>query len=1334
MIKAKRKSLEKFIEEQIIGPGGCADRYSVHHIDCDTPEGISFGEVLNTTPGSIYSSAILFPQKDNDNIKLDDKDESPNFDDDEQDPEGTGDDAFDDERNVDHSEDLDSLGRRFPNKFGLSCCLDRNEANKDLRITISGRYYKKIKNIDSLRIKVDNISGFKSFIEDSEFVKLMGRPISLVDNFIKIIQDIPPKQIGNVRENLREVNRYFCKKIATNSDGSICSIYSEDSFKVEYRFLSAYKERLFSKLNYFDSNGIYVCADKQNEIKERIYLIEEYETYISYLEDVISAFDPKGFGFWEAVSFSKVLDLSTIDITSKRIFKADDHDCLKDIVKIQLSEDLYLSLDVWLQSIQINNKLFLKVLLVNSSTKVKDGDVRYFSIVTEKVNERSFFGVSIDISSPYLLEYHKDNNYDALDKEANDLRFLYRNIKDYGVGHLCSVNWEKKDGVMHIWSDFLPKIETPDVEPIPRNKQEFIIENEKVFAKPYLDNPKCLQFKWLSVFSDASDKEIVEGLLEFISSYGEWINNLNTENNDIAEKNKQLCHNDYERIKRNIEDFLSDPEKMRSFRLMNAAMFMQLWHNTQDNKAQVVQDKQKLTFEYYKNQADDTTIFKNTHAAWRPFQLAFILLNLDGIFCRDTNKEWTERNELVDLVWFPTGGGKTEAYLGIIALTIINRKKKNGAHGAGIAAIMRYTLRLLTTQQFQRALRLILALEQIRLWGDNNYSLGDSEISIGLYVGSASLPNTNKELQEEVLNWEHSHGKIPLDVCPWCGSKIDPILKSREQHFRCNNIKCTFGGRNVYPVRLCDEHIYNNPPTLLFGTVDKFAQLAHKVDDNNGKDSRRLFNVNNCLPPDLIIQDELHLLLGPLGSAVSLFECAIDQLCSYTDKNGHVIRPKIISSTATTRNTSLQIRALYDRSVSIFPKNGVDYDDSFFAFYKRYKETTDSDWSYIAKRKYIGILPTGRTQMTTQIRLAAILFIHRAIFEFNNLDKLFDKDFVKAANYYYTTISYFNSLKEVGKTDAQFYQEFTKYTRRLYKRVLRYSSMLECFYAYNEHFSKSELTGRLSGQEAVRELSLAQSKNWDPHTRLPYKDDNQVWHRAKLPADLILATNMISVGLDVARFNTIIMNSMPRNIAEYIQASSRVARESEGLVITLHNPFNQRDVSHFEKFREFHEKLYYYVEPISITPFSPKSVERFLPLYLATIIRHKYQQLSNKKDAKNLNESLATRLKSELKTYFIEREQRTKHLPSNESALLTAEMLDVILMQIDQCIDTWLNLANQKGDNLVYFISRFGRRNPNEFALFASPEDFEGEVPSDKWLVPNALRVIEPESIIHVIR
>ena len=483
-----------------------------------------------------------------------------------------------------------------------------------------------------------------------------------------------------------------------------------------------------------------------------------------------------------------------------------------------------------------------------------------------------------------------------------------------------------------------------------------------------------------------------------------------------------------------------------------------------------------------------------------------------------------------------------------------------------------------------------------------------------------------------------------------------------------------------------------------------------------------------------IIQDELHLLLGPLGSAVSLYECAIDQLCTYTDEHGNIVRPKIISSTATTRNTSLQIRALYDRDVSIFPKNGVDYDDSFFAFYKRYKADGDSKWTYIAKRKYIGILPTGRTQMTTQIRLAAILFVHRALFELEHIDKLNNKDFEEAADYYYTVISYFNSLKEVGKTDAQFYQEFTKYTRRLYKRVLRFSDMLECFYAYNDHFRKAELTGRLTGEEAVKELSHAQNQKWTPERRLPFKDDEGKWRHARVPADMVLATNMISVGLDVSRFNTIIMNSMPRNIAEYIQASSRVARDKEGLVLTLHNPFNQRDVSHFEKFREFHEKLYYYVEPISITPFSPKSVERFLPLYLAALIRQKYEGLGNRKDAQNINAQLASKLKDELKIYFTRREHRAELLQEQEAALLTRDMLEVIYQQTDRCIDIWLDAAKQQGLNLVYHISKFGRRNPNEVSFFASPEDYEGESPVDKWLVPNALRVIEPESVIHVIR
>ena len=700
MIKEKRATLEQFIKEQLIGPGGCNYRYSVFHTDDDVlnPE-CAYGEVLNTTPGSIYSSAILFPLQSKEDIQSSsiesNETDTAGNDYDDEDGINTNEDEIDEEKNFDHAEDIYSLGRRFPNKLGISCCLKESFANDSLRIVVSGRYYKKIKLASTLRIKVDDPDGFKSFINSDVFIKNVGKLVSIEHAELKITNGIPAAQLKQVRDGLREVNKYYCSKIATNQDGSICSIYNEPSFKPEYRFLSAYKERLFAKLNNFDLQGNYTCAGMQDEVQQRILEVEKIETYISYIEDVISVFDGKGFGYWEAIDFSKEIDLSGIDLTSKRVFKAEEHESLKGVINVDINEAVHLSLDVWLQSIRNNGKLYLKVLLVNSSTEITSGDVRYFSIVNERINERSFFGVSIDISSPHLIEYHKENRYDANDQEANQLRFLYRSIKDYGVGHLCSVNWGLTDGVMHVWSEFLPKVETPDVEPIPRNKYDEQLDADgRISAKPYLNNPSCLQFKWLSVLSNVSNEEIKTGLLDFIDSYGEWIKSLCVEGNEIAKSNRDNCQKDYLRIRNNIEGFLSDDLRMQSFRLMNTAMFMQLWHNSSANKAQLQQDKAKLSFDYYKDKADDTTIFPGVHAAWRPFQLAFILLNLDGIFRRDDNQPWYERNELVDLVWFPTGGGKTEAYLGIIALTIINRRKVYGQKGYGTAALMRYTLSL----------------------------------------------------------------------------------------------------------------------------------------------------------------------------------------------------------------------------------------------------------------------------------------------------------------------------------------------------------------------------------------------------------------------------------------------------------------------------------------------------------------------------------------------------------------------------------------------------------------------------------------------------------------
>jgi superfamily II DNA/RNA helicase len=240
---------------------------------------------------------------------------------------------------------------------------------------------------------------------------------------------------------------------------------------------------------------------------------------------------------------------------------------------------------------------------------------------------------------------------------------------------------------------------------------------------------------------------------------------------------------------------------------------------------------------------------------------------------------------------------------------------------------------------------------------------------------------------------------------------------------------------------------------------------------------------------------------------------------------------------------------------------------------------------------------------------------------------------------------------------------------------------------------------------------------------------------AILPADYILATNMISVGLDVSRFNTIIMNSMPRNIAEYIQASSRVAREKEGLVLTLHNPFRSRDVSHFEKYREFHEKLYYYVEPISITPFSPKAVEKYLPLYMATVIRHLYRELSDRKDAKNMSDVTAAELKSELKIYFKKRFSRTKALGKSEQVLereiITKEQLDYIYQWIDESLDQWVEKVDEYGDSLVYYAA--GRNVSKEVSLLVSTDDYIEQKAISKWVVPSALRLVEPESVLHIL-
>ena len=1425
----KRNSLDRFIREQTLGPGINGYRF----VDLDNEELVTktlikeepinySTEILDIVPAAIYSTGILFPEEakedansssqkeiiNNEIINNDEEDENIK---DSQDFSG---------QDLDSSDTIE-LNQQFPKTMGLTCCLDESFlSEKTIEFNISFRYYQKLKqdkegkfnNKYGLLCEV-NHEEIQNFITKYELNSFRIRTIN--ENHFLLLSKLSSEEITQIKTRIRAIQKQIAETIfdLANSISTIPQLTKASCY------LSNLKSSIYYELKNSVTND--ETRKKLYEVTQKIELAESITDHFRNLLDVFSG----GYGLWQSIPVERIVKLEninfpkeyrktsylhnkSIDEVNITVIKEDGSTSsgLKDIFRFVLDDkkEDYASISANIQlsrdSRKKSDKIFLKIQLINTSIafdEAKQNDNRYYSTFNELVNQKSFFGVNLSVKSDYLVPYsnheysqEKDNTY----SEDTTTAFIYDQFKDFAIGHGCSVKWSKQGEPLKVETEYLPNCETPDIEPIPRDKSRDAVNDENGgFVSPlFLENSKSQEFKWLSVFSDATDTEIIKGLNDFVDSYGSWIELKRQDGeyqgiySEIAKQELYKCEGDYLRMKKNIQDFLSgdnNKEKLDSFRLMNAAMFMQLWHSVKAKDGKVIPLMNHDNFtcfnsEFYEK-ADDKLFPPYTQSTgWRAFQLAFILLNLDGIFKPDDDENWDKRNNWVDLVWFPTGGGKTEAYLGLIALTIINRRKVFKEKGGGTAAIMRYTLRLLTMQQFQRATLVVMALELIRRWGD--YELGNEPINIGLWVGNNSLPNkiSNKVngLERDSLLAEFEKinkgekNKIPIDKCPWCSSEIkgetkedtdttSTVFNQNKVHLKCTNQKCSFSfglGRisrkrqdqGPIPVCLSDETIYQHPPALLFGTVDKFAQLAHKVNgQNNGRnaDSRRIFGTGNWeagkpqdgyLQPDLIIQDELHLLLGPLGSAVALFESAVDQLCTREDGT----RPKIISSTATTRNTQLQIAALFDRKVNLFPKPGVECDDSFFAFYKRrFISIDDKTPKYLSKRKYIGVLPTGRTQIWMQMRLAAIIMTHRAMFELKELGEKhpiefdFYSEFEKAMDYYHTTISYFNSLKEVGKTQSQVQTYILKELRRVFSRVVRPQKLMHSLYTYGP-IQESELTGRLSGEEVKNELKSVETK-WDAKKRFARNENNELI-RGKVPPEFVVATNMISVGIDVSRFNTIIMNSMPRNTAEYIQASSRVARNDYGLVLTVHHPFRARDISHYEKFIEFHEKMYSYVEPISITPFTQKAVERYMGLYLATMLRHRtrFTERDSAKDISTMSVTDLSDIISELTDYFEKRKVRMNSYDKLIRNLLKNENVEQIKRWIQEAFSEWQEESNKNLADKKDFVFN-NKKNKKDIVveqLYVDIEEYEGNIHSKKWQVPMSLRVIEPEAAIKI--
>ncbi|MFF9900334.1 helicase-related protein [Streptomyces longispororuber] len=739
-----------------------------------------------------------------------------------------------------------------------------------------------------------------------------------------------------------------------------------------------------------------------------------------------------------------------------------------------------------------------------------------------------------------VLEY-PSTRLNSRDPEEQELRVQYRHVVTRAVGHGCAVEWDDSGApVVSLRAEVLPSKAVPHIRP---------------------DGPTDLAILKLARLShpELTVAELREELASFVNGYRSWYEDRVIEASKLPEWARDPADRILGRILAAVErmesgvsvltaETTAGEQARQAFKLANRAMALQMLHA----RPELAGTRRRRNDEVVEITEPDGG------AAWHPFQLAFFLLVLEGLIDPDH-----EHRDTVDLIWFPTGGGKTEAYLLTACFEIAWRRLHHGAVGGGTAVISRYTLSLLTTQQFQRTATAICAMEYIRRGhdGPEGRRLGGEPISIGLWVGQDTTPNTYAKAADELQELKQLNqpdDRFLLERCPWCGTEIVPDRHTRDSDygisadsvsfsFNCPRDSCVF--HDLLPVAVVDQHIYEQPPTFLLGTVDKFARLAWEPK------AGRIFGGRGRLRPSLVIQDELHLLAGPLGTTVGLYEAAVLELCGWDG-----VAPKVIASTATIRRSQEQVRNLYGRRTQLFPPAGLDARYSYFA----------SPDEKRAGRLYVGIMAQGHTPATSTVHAGAAAL--QASLSVTERDDLRDA--------YWTVVAYHNSLRELGRTITIARDDIP---------------------ARLSHLTRDEALRRDLPDNSVVELTsniprAAQPRLLDRLGR-PYTDQESI--------SFLATTNMLSVGVDVPRLGLMIMNGQPKTTSEYIQATSRVGRRRvPGLVTTLFRSSKPRDRSHYESFGSYHASLYRHVEPTSVTPWSPPSRQRALHAVLTILVRH----------------------------------------------------------------------------------------------------------------------------------
>jgi Helicase conserved C-terminal domain len=774
---------------------------------------------------------------------------------------------------------------------------------------------------------------------------------------------------------------------------------------------------------------------------------------------------------------------------------------------------------------------------------------------------------------PGILPYPARSRHEGTpaDEEEDSFDLLYRKMKTFGVGHGCAADWDgpAAERVSEVRAEPLPAVETPSITP-----QIFVRDSDG--ARREVTVPMA------PLAGLDPDNDGLEAVEKVIDLYEAWLSDeqrpaaesLDERYQPAARRHLADCERALTRMRRGLEFVRTGPAR-RAFQLANEAILLQQLRTRRTARVTVLDGArfrvpEPLLIPDWRQATD--------RGSWRPFQIAFLLCAVESV----ADPDHAER-ETVELIWFPTGGGKTEAYLGLAAFALFYRRLRD-QQDHGVEVLMRYTLRLLTQQQFQRASSLACAMEHLRR---RESDLGEAEFSIGMWLGGDSTPNRRDDARQVLrkLNQgdDWAENKFVILRCPWCSASMGPVEKANVKGkpprgapkvagyvedggtvvFRCPDTMCEFSAG--LPVYVIDEDIYEAHPSIVIATVDKFALLAWN------DSCRALFGIGPdgsrvASPPQTIIQDELHLISGPLGSLVGLYEAAIEQLCT-DERNGTLHRPKIISSTATIRRYEDQIKSLYAREdVALFPPRALSASDSFFARY-----ATEHDGSLSAGRTYIGVHAPGLGSVqTAQVRTFSALLQGAQTFDDDGRDP------------WWTLMVFFNSLRELGTSLSLLQSDIPDYLKVIRNRfglkpgeVRRLRTVLE-------------LTGRLGNDQVPKSMEqLSQSASGDA-------------------VDVCLASNVIEVGIDIDRLSLMAVVGQPKTTSQYIQVTGRIGRQWQsrpGVIATIYSATKPRDRSHFEKFRSYHERLYAQVEPTSVTPFSPPVLDRALHAVLVSFVR-----------------------------------------------------------------------------------------------------------------------------------